>query len=323
MTLSVGIQSVSPTPTTNASGEATGSITLTQQAGTVNFVSSFSGDTLYLSTSDTDAFTIGKEDATVSYTGNADSIMTAGPTVTTATVILSAHVDQIPDGYPGDISKATVKFMLTPSVGSTIYAIASVNASGDAITSKIVGVDSYVITYQIDPVNGYWISEVDQTTLAVIAGTTDQRVTGGGWVPDSSSFNGKTSFAFNVQYNKNNAPKGNVLLLYRGTDGYNYLIKSTAWSNAGLNFLSNYTANFSSKGVVQKINRHTGEVTSWGNCQIIVIIRDGDLATPKQADSYSMIIQLTDGTNWKSLGTPTSLITLGGGNITVHSTNSK
>ena len=55
-----------------------------------------------------------KETAETTYTGDM-GVVTAGPTVTTATVRLAAHLTQDPDGAPGDITLAKVTFEIFKS----------------------------------------------------------------------------------------------------------------------------------------------------------------------------------------------------------------
>jgi hypothetical protein len=147
------------------------------------------------------------------------------------------------------------------------------------------------------------------------------RVTGGGWIPDGSSRNGKGNFGFTVNYQKNGNPKGNAIYLFRGLDGYNYLVKSNSWQGGGLTFYSDPSkASFSGNCVVQKIDAVTGAlVDAYGGYSFSVDIVDGDRLMPKQGDNYAITILDKSSGVWRQLGSMTSPLPMGGGNVSVFS----
>ena len=159
------------------------------------------------------------------------------------------------------------------------------------------------------------------SVMTVDYGSTTRRVTSGGWIADRQSPNGKGNFGFTVNYQKNGSPKGNSVYLFRGTDGLNYLVKSNSWQGGGLSFFQDLSkASFSSKCVVQKIDPTTGQIVqSWGNYRFIVDIVDGDLLNPHAADRYAIMILDSNGAVWRQIGTRSSPVELGGGNVAVHS----
>jgi len=280
-------------------------------------------------TNATVTITVNKETAETSFTGDM-SVITAGPTVTTATVRLGAHLAQDPDGAPGDITLARVTFELfksnnlsnTPDMTVTNV---PVDNNGDALTFLSgVAADTYVVLVKIDATNGYWTANpVGIGTINVAIGSNDQQTTGGGWVPDTGSVNGKGNFGFTVRNDKG-SPKGNSIYVFRGTDGFNYVVKSNSWQGGFLNFStepSTTTLNrssFKGKCVVQKIDRSTGLVVqSLGNFSFTVDARDGDLLTPRQGDAYAITILDSNGVIWRRVGTNTALLPLGGGNVLV------
>jgi len=324
-TISFAIGSQTATATTDASGVATASITLTQPSGVYTVTASFAGDTNYLSSSDSESFTIDKETVTITYTGDT-LVFTAGPTISTAPVRLSASLVQEDDGYKGDLTLAKVRFELFKSsnTGTTpdiVVGNVPVNAAGEALTTATLGVDVWTVFVKIEPTNLYWKpSEVIQSILTVDYGSNERRVTGGGWIPDSQSANGKGNFGFTVNYNKNGAPKGSFVYVFRGKDGYNYVVKSNSWQGGGLSFSGTNKAYFSGKCNVQKIDRTTGQVVeSWGGYRFAVDITDGDLNSPRTTDTIAISIFDSTGAIWRQIGTPTSPIALGGGNIVIHS----
>lgn len=273
--------------------------------------------------------TVNKETAETTYTGDM-GVITSGPSVTTATVRLAAHLTQDADGAPGDITLAKVTFEIFKSsnMGSTpdlTVAGVPVDSNGDAITF-LPGVvaDTYVVKVKIDATNGYWTaSPVGLGTINVAVGTDDQQTSGGGWIPDPESVNGKGNFGFTVK-GGNGSPKGNSIYIFRGLDGFNYIVKSTSWSGGYLNFsnepstsISNRSS-FKGKAVVQKVDPQTGAVVqSFGNFSFIVDTRDGDLLTPRSFDAYAITVLDNNGLIWRRVGTNLALLPLGGGNVLV------
>ena len=280
-------------------------------------------------TNATVTITVNKETAETAYTGDM-GVITAGPNITTATVRLAAHLTQDPDGAPGDITLARVAFELFKSsnLGNTpdiVVTNVPVDSNGDALTLLPgVAADTYVVKVKIVATNGYWIADpVGLGTINVAVGTNDQRTAGGGWIPDSGSVNGKGNFAFTVRIDKNSL-KGNSIYIFRGTDGFNYIVKSTSWAGGFLNFSTEPStttlnrASFAGKCTVQKVDRATGAVVaSFGNYSFNVDARDGDLLTPVQGDGYAITILDQNGVIWRRVGTNQSLVPVGGGNVNV------
>jgi hypothetical protein len=269
---------------------------------------------------------VNKEKAETVYTGDV-FMFTAGPTVTTANVRLSAQLTQQADGNAGDITKAKVSFLLFKSsnLGSTPDLNVSgvpVDAAGAALKFVNLGVDTWTIKVKIDADNGYWkASPVGMGTIAVEQPTNELRTSGGGWVNDVGSINGKGNFGFNVA-NQKKGVRGGSVYLFRGLDGFNYLVKNTSWQSGGIGFGAEGAilskAVFSGKCVVQKIDPETGEIVeSYGNYSFTVDVRDGDLFNPKQPDKYAITVLSSNGLVWRQIGSRTSPPAIGGGNITV------
>jgi hypothetical protein len=200
-----------------------------------------------------------------------------------------------------------------------------VDANGDALTFLPgLTADTYVVKVKIDANNGYWTANpVGLGTINVAIGTNDQQTAGGGWVPDSESANGKANFGFTVRNDKG-TPKGNSIFIFRGTDGFNYVVKNTSWQGGFLNFSTEpgtsilNRSSFKGRCVVQKIDRATGlVVSSLGNFTFTVDARDGDLLLPRQGDAYAITILDNNGLIWRRVGTPAALLPLGGGNVIV------
>src|SRR5207244_12040021 len=110
--------------------------------------------------------------------------------------------------------------------------VASVNSQGDALIVltglNSLAVGSYTVRAAVEPL-ACWLTASADACLTADYGSTDRRVTGGGWIPTLSG-NRKANFGFTVGFNKNGTLKGNSIYMVRGDDGYNYLVKSTSWN---------------------------------------------------------------------------------------------
>ena len=314
ITFTIGSQSASDD--TDGSGYAEAKITLDQPSGDYDIESEFVEDSLYLGSVDSDPFKINKETATITYTGDS-YVLTTGLLVDTAPVRLSAKI--VPNDVGGDLTKMKVEFTLTPDVGSAIKVHdVLVNALGEALIIKDIKVGVYEIEVAIEP-SDYWSCGIDSGALTVDYGSGTKKVTGGGWIPDPLSINGKGNFGFVVNYNNKKSPQGSFIYVFRGTDGYNYIVKSNSWSGGGLWFTGENKAYFTGRCNVKMINRATGESTGLGgNWQFTVDITDGDLTTPRTVDKFAITVVQTNGVIWRQIGTPSAQIPLGGGNVVIH-----
>jgi hypothetical protein len=123
--------------------------------------------------------------------------------------------------------------------------------------------------------------------------------------------------------NSGAAPKGSSTFVFRGLDGFNYLVKGNSWQGGYLQFSAEpgttiFTrSNFKGNCNVQKIDPATGLVVeSWGNYSFEVFAKDGDLLSPRAADAYSITVRDRDGAVWHKVGSAATLVSLGRGNIT-------
>jgi hypothetical protein len=182
----------------------------------------------------------------------------------------------------------------------------------------------------VDAGNGYWTANpIGLGVLNIALGSTDKRVTGGGWVPYAASSTGKANFGFTVDYQKNGSPKGNSVFIFRSVDPttpndpkvYDWVVKNNSWQGGGLGFYTDPSkASFNGRCNVQKIDPATGLiVASFGNYSFTVDLMDGDLLNPKQADRYGITILDNTGIIWRQVGTPGNPLPLGGGNVSVKS----
>jgi hypothetical protein len=272
--------------------------------------------------------TVAKEKTATDYTGDFD-LMTAGPAINTATVRLAAKLTQDNDGYAGDITKATATFKIFKFNATTAsYTVpnVSVSANGEALTTFTLPADIYSISVEVNSNNAYWTADpINLGLLSITVPSDEQRSSGGGWVADATSASGKANLAFSVSATRNGQPKGNVSFSFRGSDGFNYLVKGNSWQGGYLQFSAEpgvtptvYTgSNIMGSCNVQKIDPTTGlVVASFGNYTFEIFTRDGDLLNPRRGDSYSITVRDNSNAVFHQVGSPNSLITLGGGNIT-------
>lgn len=307
---------------TDSNGEASTTVLLMRAAGSYTVTASFAGDSTYLGcSSDPVAFTINKEKVTIYYTGH-EFVWTAGPDIHTASVQLSALCIEQNDGYPGDLTKLQVSFTLdNVDAGPPHYTIVHipVNSLGEAYATQEAADVTYSGLASIE-LNDYYLIDYDSISLTVTTGTEEQTVTGGGWIQDKLSVNGKDNFGFTVKYNKKGDAKGSFVYSYR-TEDYIWQVKSNSWRGGGLSFTGKESnkAFFSGRCTIQQIDRETGEtLDSMGNCRFLVDITDVDLVDPHGTDTIAFLFLDTDGNIWRQIGSFESQIELGGGNIIIH-----
>ena len=112
VTFTIGTQSCMGS--TNGSGDASCSLTLSQIPGPYTVSASFAGDTVYASSTDSKAFTITKEETTLVYTG--PTVILSGSGIATLTATLFEDGANDDDGDPGSCapfpSGQTVKLSL-------------------------------------------------------------------------------------------------------------------------------------------------------------------------------------------------------------------
>ncbi|MFL6332458.1 MAG: HYR domain-containing protein [Pyrinomonadaceae bacterium] len=321
---------------TLANGVAAMQFPLNLPAGTYAVTAQFtSTNVFYLGGSSAPAaLNVTRENTATAYAGDA-ALLTAGPNVNNATVLLGAHLTPEADGagFAGDLTKAAVTFALFKMNNATgtpdlVVSGVAVDANGDAQASlQGVPADTYLVDVRVDDANKFWVANPSSVgVLNIAVPTDDQRSGGGGWVADASSANGKANFGFNVSSGKKEEQvKGNFTLVFRGTDGFNYVVKSNTWQDGYLQFAAEpgvnpavYTrSEFNGRCNVQKVDSATGQtVETWGNYSFEAYTTDGDLLSPRQTDAYAFVVRDAAGQVWHQAGSRNSLLTLGGGNIT-------
>ena len=272
---------------------------------------------------------IARHPATIGYTGGL-FFSTGSAAATDAIVSLKAQVVQQANGAPGDLAKATVRFLLYKSTNTAmtipdVVVPGAVDSSGNAVTTTSLSSDNWTVVAQVDPANGYFSApNADPQVLTVYQPTIGIFATGGGWIVDPSfqnipvaisSSNNHGSFGFVVRYDKKGGPQGQAVYTFRGANGYDYVIKSTSWQGGGASFGTS-AVSFGGKANVTAINPATGLVVaalSGGNYSYRVD------ATSSASPSYAVSVYTPGGSLYHQAGTAKTQIRLGGGNIVVHS----
>lgn len=182
----LGTQTASASPT-NASGNASTSLIVTQTPGSVTTVATaFAGDGTYSPSSDSDPFTIAKEDCTVDYTG--DTLVNAAVNTT-----LSAQFGEL-DATHGDWTGKSITFTATGATTGVHTFSATTNSSGVASASAALGPDVYDVGVSFAG-DDYYLECASVDTTLVTVESAAAKITGGGWISQQT---GHTNFGFNV-----------------------------------------------------------------------------------------------------------------------------
>ncbi|TRZ91404.1 MAG: hypothetical protein D4R88_01985 [Methanosarcinales archaeon] len=312
-TISFTLGTQTATAITGADGIASITIKLGQPAGSYNVKAEFAGDANYGSNSDTKSFSITREDATITYTGDMIVPRTSG------SINLRATLEEIDTDY-GDLTKIKVNFTIYKSGDltysnpiTTVPSVASVSvtSSGTGIgtakaTINNLPVDDYMVIARIVP-NDYYKPITSAPTPLIVYEPTGKFTTGGGWILDPVGSHG--NFGFTVKYNKQGKVQGNSLYIYR-QNGLDYIVKSNAWIGLAIKGI---TSSFQGKASLQIYDPAAGLIQpgSSGNFQFTVEAVDNELS--KTLDTYKITVLDKDGLVYH-----TATGQLQGGNIVIH-----
>ena len=332
LTFTIGSQSVNAI--TNGSGVASTTLIIDQAPGNYNVVVEFAGNDQYKSGQSLTPFEITQEDANTYYTGST-FVSTGSKNSGSATIFLSATIEDINDANRGDIINADVYFVdrdggdINPSpltvslISSTLGTVTyswTVDIGNNDAEQFVVGirVDNYY--FSNDPVEDVII------TVAKALGT--KFITGGGYLVlccSEGSLEGqvgtKSNFGFNIKYNKKGTNlQGNIRLLFRRyeSDGllHTYQIKGN--NMISLSVSDNY-AEFTGKANIQDVTDPYNVVSVLGNGEFLVKMTDN--GEPGTNDNISLTFYNKNGglvftSNWN--GFVPILQNLDGGNLQVQ-----
>jgi uncharacterized repeat protein (TIGR01451 family) len=284
----LGTQSKSAGPT-GANGTASTSLVVTQQPGSVTSIeTAFAGDTSYLASSDSDPFTIAKEDCTLSYSGDVD----VAPTAMTA---LAADLGE-PDATRGDRSNKTVVFTVTGVVNTTpqIFA-ATTDTNGRASMLVPLASDVYAVGVVFSGDVFYKSCATSQDAVVTVEAAA-AKVTGGGWTSIST---GRTNFGFNAIPEAGGVWKGQFQLRSNNNKSKFHARSVSTLSSSG------NSATWSG----------TGTWNGQANYAYVISVVDNGSSGPKKGDKISITITSPAGVVVYTTG---GFQTLKGGNVTVH-----
>jgi hypothetical protein len=350
-TIAFTVGSQTATATTDANGVATTTLKIDQVVGAPGVKSSFVGDGYYGASSDSDSFTVTKENAGAYYAGNLFAL-TSSTTSSTATVALSATVKDITavtgdpayDADAGEIPFAKVTFVDgsgTPlSAGCSNLAVGLVSLADPKVgtatcnwSANIGTQDSAQFTVGIK-VDGRYTryASADDTVVTVSKPFGTNFITGGGYLVNKSSAGqkaggagAKTNFGFNVKYNKSGTNlQGNINAIIRNGSRV-YQIKGNSMSSL---YVASSTApsptkpakaTFNGKASIQDITDPLAPEGIDGNATLQVTMTDK--GEPGTYDTIGITVWNKAGGLWFASswdGTRTVEQLLGGGNLIVH-----
>jgi IgGFc binding protein/Bacterial Ig-like domain (group 1) len=283
----LGTQTASAGPT-DASGNASSSLIVTQMPGSVSTVqTNFAGDSTFLPSSDSDPFSIEKEDCTLSYTG--DILVPA-----LANTKLAADLGE-PDTSLGDRSGKLITFTVTDSAGNVQTFTATTDASSHAETSVPLAADAYTVSASFAGDDFYNPCATPPPDVIVTVASAAAKVTGGGWISTQS----RTNFGFNL------IPQAGGLF-------------KTQFQLRARNNKSNFHAT-----VVNSVTQPTPNSVSWSGtgtwlsqtgCVYQIAVVDKGSSSSKNGDTIDISITCGSTVAYSTSGPQP----LKGGNITIH-----
>ena len=270
-------------------------------------------------------FTVGKKGATLGYTGNLFWSAGSGTStnVTLTGVVTAASTPTVA------LSNASVDFLVFASGNATMTpdftCHATVTTAGVATCTRSLTLDNWTVIMQITPVSNFFTApNSDPVVVTVYQSSASRYAIGAGSIVDPSYLNKPVAvsssnkngfFGFAVSYKSDGkTPQGAAEYVFRGADGYNYVIKSTSWTGGGLSFATG-TASFSGKASVTVINPANGKVVSGlGGTTFTyrVDVKDGS------PDKFAISVYTSTGALYHQAGTTASPIALNSGTIIVH-----
>jgi hypothetical protein len=283
----IGTHTAHASPT-DANGNASTSLQVLQKPGSVTTVqTAFAGDATYKPSSDSDPFSITKEDCTLKYSGD---ILVPPATMSN----LAADMGE-PDSSLGDRSNKTVTFTVIDSALNTQTFSATTDASGHASITVPLFAGVYGVSASFAGDDYYNACSTPTDTLVTVEAAA-AKVTGGGWI---SIFTGRTSFGFNAIPQAGGLFSGQFQL--RSNNGKN-------------RFHGNVVTNLSSSGNTATWSG-TGDWNGQPGYTFTISVVDNGSSGSKKLDTIS--ITITSPTNAVVYTTGGAQV-LKGGNVTVH-----
>ena len=306
-------------------------------AYTVN--TSFAGDAVFLPSSDSDVFDILQEDALVTYTG-ALFASTSGNN-NQAVISLAATVQDIADGFTGNISNAKVQFYNAETntpiggpldvqlVNANDPTVGTVQYDWTVTLSGNTDWDSYEVGIQV--IHYYTRDYEADDALITVSKPLNDFFTGGGYIymeepegPYAGDVGTKCHFSVNAKWTPNgNNPKGKFHFLVRRleSDGivHTYRFKSNSITSIGINPLTD-EGDIAGKCSIQDVTDPTNPISLGGNKPFLVEVQDN--GEPGTLDNIAITVYNNNGGSllfssyWNGVQTVYDL--LDAGNLQVH-----
>jgi trimeric autotransporter adhesin len=292
------------TATTDSGGRASvATQAIALGASTPNVVSTYAGSGNFAGSTDTDGFTVSREDARTTYNGGTFA-STGSATSTTATATLSAQVQDITaltgdpahDAHAGDIRKARVEFfdadragqptLCTAEVGLVSSADPRTGVAGCQATLSTGSQDAASYTIGTRVVGDFYTRNAasDLTVYTVSKALASSFITGGGFLLNPSTTGGqvgaapgrRTNFGFNVKYNKSGTNlQGQINTIIRTTEGRTVQVKGNAMTSLSAQTAkAPATAVFEGKASIQDVTVPAAPVSLGGNATLRVTMTD-------------------------------------------------
>ena len=289
--------------------------------------------------------TITKRAAILGFTGS-QFWATANASATTASVTFTGTLTPAAGGTV-NLLNATVEFLIYSSANTSMTTadsscIVTASTLGVASCTKTLGLDNWTVVMRVPDVNNYFTAPLsDPAVVTVYPPTTDRYTHGGGWLLEpvlpatptvgGSPTNNRASFGFSMRYKSGSTttPSGQLVYTFRGSDGYDYVVKSTSWTGGGLAFGTGAavgTASFSGKATVTRIRPETEKSFYYYDRDHPTIRLSAapsytfrvDLADKVAGDTFAISISSALGVLYHRAGTTAAQIKISGGNIVVH-----
>ena len=293
----------------------------------------------------TTELTISQEDANIQYNGMQ---LIAADNQGNATVNLIAVIQDIVDGYPGDIRNAKVRIKIY-NADSNLYPLLH-DSNEITVTDLLnpndetIGIVSWQQTLFIGNddsrsfgveivVSNYYTRKIEKEDLmATLYKPQGDFITGGGFIiPENSnptvglypSDEGtRTNFGFNAKFNANGKNlKGRLNFIWRTENGRIFQARSNAIQSLGVDIADeeNKIAVFEAKCNVRDLSPISLPIPNSGNVTMYVTMVDR--GEPGDQDVIGFTLwngnELWYSSNWGGLGT--EQLNLYGGNLIVHS----
>jgi hypothetical protein len=269
------------------------------------------------------AFTVTKESAGITYTG--DTQVTTAKAKAKAKVTFAATLEEQQDGWLGDqLSGQKILFEIYSFGGSLVASCTApvdhvVNGKGyGSCTIDLPAADPYQVKVSLVK-NGYYKADVESVVVLVNDPGTGM-ATGGGWLIDPNT-GSRVSFGFTTKFLKNGRIQGNSLFIYRvitdlstivpgapvGERDYNWIIKSNAMQglyiyDCTVKTTTGCKATITGKNTVQAVDRETGVLYSiGGNYQFQVDVTDNQEpgSSGTGPDQYAIRVWDSSGTYYE------------------------